>query len=587
MTEELLYEIDEGLQNKTVYIYGVNEFSKIILFLLINKSIYVKAFISDENIGLKFFNKPVISFSQINTDEDYVILLNDEKINCDENLNYIKHFLKFKNSKSIKYVSIYGMGMVGCQLMRFLKWQGIVISHIFDSNKAGQIIDGKTILNHEEIKTLQDDEIIIVCGKYYEEISQCIDKINKNIIKYFVTAESDIIRNINNIDIIDGICANSSAVFKWCTYLNDVKCLLYGENKELVYRYSDILNFLDFDVDVCAAGEKTECIEEVLYQSKVFIVLTDDYVNDSLKQTLYELGLAEALDYTHINYVDRELKLSRRQILDINLGYGYRMNYKYPGFDVYGDDAKFVKRIVTLGGSTTDGQYSVMKSWPKQLYDKYGKPNNYCIINGGCVGYDSSQELIKLMRDVVNLKPNILIVYNGYNDAFYGAERTNQFENKYIDKIFDAGNKNITDWKMGWQNFVRYDVWKGVPDRRDLYTIWIQNLCMMELYCRMNNIRFYAFLQPMLMSKNNIEISDKNRILMSKVVYSERQLSAMCKFREYGKLCSNQYPWFTDLSSALDGKDGYLDMCHLNEYGNEIIADCVWNVICKDLLKNI
>lgn len=45
------------------------------------------------------------------------------------------------------------------------------------------------------------------------------------------------------------------------------------------------------------------------------------------------------------------------------------------------------------------------------------KKGDFCIYNGACPGYSSSQELLKLERDCLVLKPTMVIILNGVIDA--------------------------------------------------------------------------------------------------------------------------------------------------------------------------
>lgn len=89
-----------------------------------------------------------------------------------------------------------------------------------------------------------------------------------------------------------------------------------------------------------------------------------------------------------------------------------------PGFVKYGDESgdSTQVRVVVLGGSTSDGTL-MPYSWPEDLY-QIMKDNRYnsVVYNGGVGGFSSSQELLKLIRDVIQLKPDIVISLDGIND---------------------------------------------------------------------------------------------------------------------------------------------------------------------------
>jgi hypothetical protein len=89
-----------------------------------------------------------------------------------------------------------------------------------------------------------------------------------------------------------------------------------------------------------------------------------------------------------------------------------------PGFVVYGADGDPGQPVlVTLGGSTTDHQYNPEHNWPRQLagvLQRQGRPT--AVYNGGVFGYRSDQELLKLLRDVLPLAPDVVVAFDGIND---------------------------------------------------------------------------------------------------------------------------------------------------------------------------
>ncbi|MFA5062560.1 MAG: hypothetical protein WC578_00610 [Candidatus Omnitrophota bacterium] len=79
-------------------------------------------------------------------------------------------------------------------------------------------------------------------------------------------------------------------------------------------------------------------------------------------------------------------------------------------------------RIVCLGASPTFGwavkyedTYSCQLE--KMLNKSYGKNKAYEVINAGVIGYSSYQGLLFLKRDILKLKPDLITVAYGLNDA--------------------------------------------------------------------------------------------------------------------------------------------------------------------------
>ena len=77
-------------------------------------------------------------------------------------------------------------------------------------------------------------------------------------------------------------------------------------------------------------------------------------------------------------------------------------------------------RTVTIGGSTThsDAVEDFRHSYPFQL-DEHNRQNGYThvqVINGGVGGYSSYHSLMNTQFRVLPLNPDLIVIYQGYND---------------------------------------------------------------------------------------------------------------------------------------------------------------------------
>ena len=117
--------------------------------------------------------------------------------------------------------------------------------------------------------------------------------------------------------------------------------------------------------------------------------------------------------------------------MDPHLGYGrgkaerkirkLEVNYSWTeGFAVYSKKvpAELDHPIVlTLGGSTTDAVRSKNTQLAGGVCRSYWQKGiSATVVNGGTGGYSTNQELLKLVRDGLEFKPDIVISYSGVND---------------------------------------------------------------------------------------------------------------------------------------------------------------------------
>ena len=153
--------------------------------------------------------------------------------------------------------------------------------------------------------------------------------------------------------------------------------------------------------------------------------------------------------------VQHDVKQIWFDVLDPQLGHAYDPNVlarkledfeSFTGFVVYGDrtDSSAI-RIFALGGSTTDPIFSLggpstgpgyEECWPKILQDLLNDVGIPAVVfNGGVAGYSSNQELLKLVRDVLPLKPDIVLSLSGINDlGFVHSVERHPMVHPHLDK---------------------------------------------------------------------------------------------------------------------------------------------------------
>jgi len=122
-------------------------------------------------------------------------------------------------------------------------------------------------------------------------------------------------------------------------------------------------------------------------------------------------------------------------------------------------------RVVCLGASTTgnyiqegDNVYSYPNLLEKQL--NIEKPGTYEVINAGIGGYNSADILIFYLLCIQDLKPDIVILYHGYNDIRHYLSKG--FKSDYSHSIINFAakksvykyNKYFPSIKIAWINFL-------------------------------------------------------------------------------------------------------------------------------------
>lgn len=117
------------------------------------------------------------------------------------------------------------------------------------------------------------------------------------------------------------------------------------------------------------------------------------------------------------------------------------------------------------------------------------------------------------------------------------------------------------------------------------YAFWINNEKMIHAICEARQVSQISFLQPSLFNGRKI-MSESEQSYQLNLVYigQERFLATMFgeKLRQFTMVAQNdidQYEWVKDLSDIMGDKDVYIDYCHVNELGNQIIAENIANIV--------
>lgn len=258
------------------------------------------------------------------------------------------------------------------------------------------------------------------------------------------------------------------------------------------------------------------------------------------------------------------------RMYDSLLGFGHdfkRLKFQYktiPGYEIFPEDIDSRDadlKIIAIGGSTSDAIDRA--PWPKFLADLLNKKGIKTIIySGGCGGYNSHQELLKLYRDIYALNPSLVISYSGIND-FVGwtcSENPNYNPfHKTIGKFFTENNL------IDKSNY-------GVKNDLNSSTLWLRNGRFMKKFCSLHNSLFVQFLQNTLGSSEYKPNKFEKKLIKA---CPANYFSSLEEFYEgvRSKIGTKEYSHLIDLSNTFKNKTGYYwDVRHVNDAGNLEIA---------------
>lgn len=574
------------------YIWGTDKEAFLLLCELTTHRISVDGFISNDmdQVGMVLINKPVISLSMIKDQEDTLIITGLEcqpeifwrgdntehfmvsDIPVAAKTDVITNIYTFHELFIAENVVIYGAGYVGEKLIRKLCDRGIKVDYFLDGNKSGQKLSGIPIYHPQKINEMDDDVVVIEAGKYWQEMDDKLRKAKSKIQTFYVEKIPNRQMKIRIIDhelySIQQICFFSEA-FPEC--FHGRKVIMLGNDLGLAKGYKEVLECLGYiNVSMMVTDEAISCVEaplldEILYEENYLLLLYERNKSSQIIKKIEELGIADE-DWSSVALPQ---PLGHKEfVLDLNLGNTYKMNY-IPGIYLHGEEKDSNVKIVTLGGSTTDEEVYLIPSWPKIMFEKYCK-EHVTLYNGGTDAHASSQELIKLIRDILYLKPDIIITYDGFNDG-------HKIEFQFLYNLLDYLKDDVYDYGILHQKIGK-DIFTGI-NSDNVLTKWLTNIESMYAVSSIRNIKFFSFIQPMTVSQ---KITTKHGMALQKMCYlflNQEKVKNMQLFRERGKEIEKTHPYIHDLSHIFDEKDVYMDYCHVWEIGNEIVADSIWEVI--------
>ncbi len=591
-------EMLKSKYNKYILINTKEEKNKVLQAIkyLLQRKIAIEGIISEnaELIGETIYNRRIIDIKELNRG----ILFNNELFPVNsaassyitgsiEQLPVSYNIRNVNQNIKDKIIVIYGCGKNGVEICKYLhRMRGGGIKCFIDSNpdNVGKVINNVIVYGPEIIKTLSNETIIIEAFEKWWEIDEKIraERTDLKCLYYTCNNNDDLfIRNLESKEILFSLIEDT-----YISKLCDRNIFIYGTegNAREVYQYFKILGLsvkgllIDKDMkehNFYAKDIPVTHIDEIIEKKDIYFIWIEQHDKCNAIGKLKLQGLQMGQDfggYFPIKYV-----------LDINLGISYKWKHEYAGITAYGREKENDYKIVVLGNSTTDSTKAYPhKSWVELLYSTLNK-QDLTIYNAGVGGYFSGQELLKLIRDCRELKPDLIISYSGINDMGYKMENypfAFSFEKEiykfaYEDIVANYGRKKWRDYLSIVQG-ITY----GVPLQENRFNNWLKNEELMYAVAKCYSANFVCFLQPAIYTKQNTEREKsiiKNHYMQYKSDYSEMANL----FRSEIKSIISKYSYIYDLSHIFDEIDVYEDICHVNQEGNRIIAEEIIKVIQK------
>lgn len=242
-------------------------------------------------------------------------------------------------------------------------------------------------------------------------------------------------------------------------------------------------------------------------------------------------------------------------------------------------------KVFLTGGSTTD-QALDTDNWPKFLAERLKKEHvSFVLYNGAVGGYGTSQELLKLLRDGLILKPDLHISYSGANETQCPYFVSYFEENIFVQTIFSANSNK-------WMPYTTYYLRELLhlnsdamvlkqPPQISAHIQYSQNMESMNALANGYKYEFLAVLQPVV-GFGNIKYINQRADVTKFVNEYKGFYPFAIKHIDTVRYGAN----FTGIFDTI-GQTAFGDDCHLNSLYQPLLADNMFLLISSKIDLNL
>jgi len=262
-------------------------------------------------------------------------------------------------------------------------------------------------------------------------------------------------------------------------------------------------------------------------------------------------------------------------------------SYGFRGAEILKEKPENTYRIFVVGGSTTIGMHApsdqyTIAGYLQTNFDEMNLDKNIEVINAGIRGITSSDELQIIKTKIVEFEPDMIIVYDGYNDMLSSSGKK--------PKSQDNGFTYI--WRKYFSFYYTPYVLEGFFPKTNSATnatlsdnttekvsIWKKNLINICELGDKNGFETLIIFQPFLGTGNKI-MTEQEKAFFEKT-YGNEKLSKYHFFAEdfidLDNYCSNTADFrnvFDDIQERV-----YFDESHVDSVHDKIIADEIFDIV--------
>lgn len=284
--------------------------------------------------------------------------------------------------------------------------------------------------------------------------------------------------------------------------------------------------------------------------------------------------------------------------LDVHLGWSNSENHDpfmkidatyLPGYTILGNPAAAdALNIMVLGGSSSDLAFSNY-NWPLTLWELLEEEGITTTVHVGAVsGYQTWQELFKLVRDIDIVNPHIIISLSGANEPMGNTDYpfVTRYQYEFFQTSVGLGRSRVLpnlvhlvqsflNWSLP-QNRVT-GVHYGLKSSKSIGERWRANHTKAKAVSDSYGATYVAILQPVL-SVGEYTPSPKESAFLKR----DRTSRNYPSFYREARRIAEETSFIHDFSDVFRGETGlYSDDCHVFREGNEILGRAVLALLRK------
>ncbi len=236
-------------------------------------------------------------------------------------------------------------------------------------------------------------------------------------------------------------------------------------------------------------------------------------------------------------------------------------------------------RILITGGSTTDLALN-KENWPIHLHEILEQKNiSADIYVGSMGGYNSGQELLKLIQDGDSIHPDIHISYSGANDV--SPDYVSYYESDLFENIYNSSNSSIllpnTIYVLKRLLGLSAPLYlKQYPDDGTIrsFGFWRKNMIMMHGIAQANKYTFVGILQPVLGVGKHVQEREYKAYKDNIACYKDYYPPAIAFADSNNEFLANMTEVFDSCTART-----YVDDCHLTDPYQTFVANRIFELL--------